>query len=151
MNKYNDLEISILSCLLLKPKLMDNIKLEDKHFIKHHRLWLFMKSFYKKFGTFDISLMYSVANNKYQFVEYMTWLLEVEPSPSVFELYEQQLIDLYNENKKDKYIIEKVYKLANDLFVKNITTDDFKHKVVTIYRNADEIFKKGDDENGKNG
>ena len=24
MNKYNDLEISILSCLLLKPKLMDN-------------------------------------------------------------------------------------------------------------------------------
>ena len=145
MNKYNDLEISILSCLLLKPKLMDNIKLEDKHFIKHHRLWLFMKSFYKKFGTFDISLMYSVADNKYQFVEYMAWLLEVEPSPSVFELYEQQLIDLYNENKKDKYIIEEVYKIANDLFVKNITTNDFKHKVVAIYRNADEIFKKGDD------
>jgi hypothetical protein len=75
----------------------------------------------------------------------MAWLLEVEPSPSVFELYEQQLIDLYNENKKDKYIIEEVYKLANDLFVKNITTEDFKHKVVAIYRNADEIFKKGDD------
>ncbi len=145
MNKYNDLEISILSCLLLKPKLMDNIKLEDKHFIKHHRLWLFMKAFYKKFGTFDISLMYSVADNKYQFTEYMAWLLEVEPSPSLFELYEQQLIDLYNENKKDKYIIEEVYKLANDLFVRNITTDDFKHKVVAIYRNADEIFKKGDD------
>ena len=145
MNKYNDLEISILSCLLLKPKLMDNIKLEDKHFIKHKRLWLFMKAFYKKFGNFDLTLMSSVADNKYQFVEYMAWLLEVEPSPSLFELYEQQLIDLYNENKKDKYIIEEVYKLANDLFVKNITTDDFKHKVVAIYRNADEIFKKGDD------
>lgn len=145
MNKYNDLEMSILSCLLLKPELMENIKLEDKHFIKHHRLWLFMKAFYKKFGTFDISLMYSVADNKYQFVEYMAWLLEVEPSPSLFELYEQQLIDLYEESKKDKYIIEEVYKLANDLFVRNITTDDFKHKVVAIYRNVDEIFKKGDD------
>lgn len=145
MNKYYDLEMSILSCLLLKPELINNIKLEDKHFIKHKRLWLFMKSFYKKFGMFDINLMGSVADNKYQFIEYIQMLLEIEIHPCHFEEYEKQLIDLYEENKKDKYIIEEVYKLANDLFVRNITTNDFKYKVVAIYRNADEIFKKGDD------
>lgn len=142
MNKYTDLETCILSCLLLKPKLMDNIKLEDKYFEKYKRLWLFMKSFYKKFGNFDINLMYSVASNKYNFIEYMTWLIKATPSVELFYDYEQQLIDLYKENKKDKYIIDKVYELANDLFVRNITTNDFKHKVVAIYRNADEIFKE---------
>ena len=146
MNKYVSLETCLLSCLLLKPKLMDNIKLEDKHFIEYKKIWLFMKSFYKKFGNFDLNIMYSVASNKYNFLEYMTWLVDATPNVELFEYYQQQMLDLYNENKKDKYIIEEVYKLANDLFVKNITTNDFKHKVVAIYRNADEIFKKGDDE-----
>ena len=35
MNKYNDLELSILSCLLQKPSLMNEIRLEDKRFIKN--------------------------------------------------------------------------------------------------------------------
>lgn len=146
MNKYTDLETCILSCLLLKPELMNDIQLEDKHFIKYKNIWLFMKSFYKKFGNFDLNIMYSVASNKYSLLENMTWLVESTPNIKLFNDYQEQLIDLYNENKKDKYIIEEVYKLANDLFVKNITTDDFKHKVVAIYRNADEIFKKEDDE-----
>ena len=75
----------------------------------------------------------------------MAWLLELESAPSLFEMYQQQLIDLYNENKKDKYIIEETYKLANELYVRNITTEEFKHKIVAIYKNADEIFKKEDD------
>ena len=145
MNKYTDLETCILSCLLLKPELMNDIQLEDKHFIKYKNIWLFMKSFYKKFGNFDLNIMYSVASNKYSLLENMTWLVESTPNIKLFNDYQEQLIDLYNENKKDRYIINEVYKIANDLFVKNITTDDFKHKIVVIYRNADEIFKKGDD------
>lgn len=145
MNKYTDLETCILSCLLLKPELMNDIQLEDKHFIKYKNIWLFMKSFYKKFGNFDLNIMYSVASNKYSLLENMTWLVESTPNIKLFNDYQEQLIDLYNENKKDRYIINEVYKIANDLFVRNITTDDFKHKVVAIYKNADEIFKKGDD------
>lgn len=144
MNKYTDLETCILSCLLLKPELMNDIQLEDKHFIKHKNIWLFMKSFYKKFGNFDLNIMYSVASNKYSLLENMTWLVESTPNIKLFNDYQEQLVNLYNENKKDRYIINEVYKIANDLFVKNITTDDFKHKVVAIYRNADEIFKDGD-------
>ena len=71
MNKYNNLELSILSCLLQRSELMEQIKLEDKHFIKQKRLWLFMKSFYKKFGNFDLTLMTTVAKNKYIMMDYI--------------------------------------------------------------------------------
>ena len=144
---YVDLEISILSCLLRKPELMENTVLEDKYFIKHKKIWLFMKAFYNKFKNFDITLMMSISKNKYRMSEYICWLVEQEPALSLFKQYEKQLIDLYNESKKDKWIIEKVYELSNDLYVRNITTKDFKNKVVAIYKNADKIFEEG--KNGK--
>lgn len=141
MNKYNDLELSILSCLLQKPSLMNEVILEDKHFIKHQKIWLFMKAFYKKFGNFDLTLMMNISKNKYRMIEYILWIIEKEPAPSLFGQYQIQLINEYNQLKKDKWIIEEVYKVANDLFVRNITTNDFKEKVDNIYTNADEIFK----------
>ena len=137
MNEYNDLELSILSCLLIKPELMNELILEDKHFVKHQRLWQFMKAFYKKFQTFDIQLMYSVCRDKWHIVGYMVMLLDKEPTYYNFKKYQNQLIELYEENKKDKIIIDSVYKLANDLYVRNITTSEFKNKI-------DEIYKEGE-------
>lgn len=145
MNKYNDLELSILSCLLCKPELMDQVILDDKYFIKHKKIWLFMKSFYNKFHNFDFALMYSICKDKYRIVEYIKWLLDQEIHISRFNDYQKQLIDLYEENKKEKWIIEKIYSLSNDLYVRSIDSNEFKIKLDDIYRNADEIFKKGDD------
>lgn len=141
MNKYNDLELSILSILLQKPELMDQVILEDKHFIKHKKIWLFMKAFYNKFHNFDFNLMLSIAKDKYRMMEYIIWIIEKEPHIPLFKEYQQQLIDLYEESKKDKYIIDKVYELANDLYVRNIEVKDFRNKIDKIYKNADEIFK----------
>ena len=141
MNKYNDLELSILSCLLQKPSLMNEVILEDKHFIKHQKIWLFMKAFYKKFGNFDLTLMVNISKDKYRIIEYILWLVDKEPAPSLFNEYQKQLIIKYNELKKDKWIIEKVYELANDLYVRNLETSDFRNKVDEIYLQADEIFK----------
>lgn len=146
---YTDLEISILSCLLQRPELMENTILEDKYFIKHKKIWLFMKAFYKRFKNFDITLMMSISKNKYRMSEYICWLVEQEPAPILFKQYEKQLIDLYNESKKDEWIINKVYELANDLYVRNITTNEFKRKVVAIYKNADKIFKEVENEKSK--
>lgn len=142
--KIDDLEFSILSCLLIKPELMEKVILEDKHFKRTQRMWQFMKAFYKKFKTFDINLMYSICKDKWQIVEYISLLLEFEPTASAFDKYQKQLIELYEEQEKDKYIIEKVYGLANELLVRNISTSDFKREVDKIYYNADEIFRKGD-------
>lgn len=140
MNKYNDLELSILSCLLLKPELMEEIVLEDKHFIKQQKLWQFMKAFYKKFGNFDLTLMYSISKDKYRIVQYMMWLLDKEPSPTLFYDYQKQIIALYNETKKEKWVIEKVFELANELYVRNISIKKFDEELQKVYINADKLF-----------
>ena len=100
-----------------------------------------MKAFYNKFHNFDFNLMLSIAKDKYRIVEYIEWLVTKEIHFCMFKEYQQQLIDLYEESKKDKYIIDKVYELANDLFVRNIEVSEFRNKVDKIYENADEIFK----------
>lgn len=142
MNKYNDLELSILSCIVQKPELMEQVILDDKYFIKHKKIWLFLKSFYNKFHNFDLTLMYSICKDKYRIVEYIMWLMEKEPRLFLFNDYQKQLIKLYDELEKEKYIIEKIYSLANDLYVRSITSDEFKIKLDDIYKNADEIFKE---------
>lgn len=146
MNKYNDLELSILGCFLKKPSLLDKTKLENEHFIKHAKIFIFFKAVYKKFGTLDFNIMYSISKNKYRIIEYIVWISQYYGFASLYETYEQQLIDLYEETKKNKYIIEKVYELANDLYVRNLEVSEFRSKVEEVYKNADEIFK-GDNKN----
>lgn len=146
MNRYNDLELSILSCIVQKPELMEQVILDDKYFVKHKKIWLFLKSFYNKFHNFDLTLIYSICKDKYRIVEYIIWLMEKEPRIFLFNDYQKQLMELYDELEKEKYIIEKIYSLANDLYVRNITSDEFKIKLDDIYRNADEIFKENKNE-----
>lgn len=143
MKQQYDLEISILSCLLQQPTLMNQLKLQDKHFIKQQRLWQFMKSFYKKFQTFDILLMYQVCRDKYKIIDYITWLVDVEPMLSNFDKYQDMLIKLYNQNKKEKWIIEKIYSLANDLYIGNIDLQKFKDSIEKTEKDANIIFKEG--------
>lgn len=144
MNKYNDLELSVLSCLILKPKLMNQIKFEDKHIVKHNRLWQFMKAFYKKFGNFDPALMFDMCSNNWKLVMYIERLADLELSPNHFEEYQQQLIESYEELKKDKWIINKIYNLANDLYARNIKVDEFRGEVDKIYEDADRLYKENE-------
>lgn len=144
MNKYNDLEMSVLSCIILKPELMNQIKFEDKHIIKHNRLWQFMKSFYKKFGNFDSALMFDMCSNNWKLVMYIERLADLELSANHFEEYQQRLIESYEELQKDKWVINKVYNLANDLYVRNIKVSEFQEKVKKIYEDADRLYKEGE-------
>lgn len=139
--KYDDLELSILCCFLQKPKLLENTKLEEKYFVKHKKIFSFFKAVYKKFGSLDINIMYTISKNKYRTIEYAVWISKYCAFPSLYETYEQQLIDLYEETKKNKYIIEKIYDLANDLYVRNLEVSEFRNKVDKVFENADEIFK----------
>lgn len=143
MKKYNELELSILSCLLQRPELMKEIKLEDKHFIKYKKLWLYMKSFYEKFGDFDLVLMTSVSKDKYRIIEYIEMLIDLEPAPSNFEKYQDLLIEQYEQKKKEVFLKERIFKLATDLYVGNIDIEKFKNKLRGSFFTADELF--GDD------
>lgn len=143
MEKYeDDLELNILACLLIKPKLMNELILEDKHFLKHKRMWLFMKSFYKKFKTFDSKLMATVASDRRQVIDYTSLIVMCNPDYENFNLYQQRLIEMYEENEKDKWIIRKIYDLANDLLVRSITVEDFKINFEKVCNDANKIFKE---------
>lgn len=145
MNKYKDLEISILSCLLQKPELMNKMILQDDDFKYHKKLWVFLKQVYKKFGCFDINLMYSVVRNKYKYIQYIIELVDVEVIPDRIELYQKQLLELKHESRKENWIIDKAYELANELYLRNIELKDYRQKLDTIFSNADEIFKENVD------
>lgn len=134
MKKYDNLELRIMSCLLVKPKLMEELIVEDKYFVKFQRLWQFMKAFYKKYQDFDIQLMYTVCKDKYKLIQYIEWLNDLEGTSANFKKYEKQLIEMYEENEKDKIIIDKVYEWANELYVRNISTQEFLDRVERIYK-----------------
>lgn len=127
--RLDDIELTIFSCLLNKPKLMEKTKLEDKHFAKHKEIWIFMKSFYRRFKCFDLNLMYTISSNKQNLIGFITQLLDIEPVPANFELYEQQLIDQYEQKQQERIKINTIYNLANDLINGNIKLEKFYEKI----------------------
>ena len=140
--EYNDLENCILSCLLQKPELMQELILEDKHFIKNQRTWKFMKAFYEMYHNFDLTLMFSVATNKWKLMQYIIDVEEYCPTPSLFNEYQKQMIKLYEEGEKEKWIINKVYDATMDLWVRKTTSKEFKDRIEEIYKNAEELYKE---------
>ncbi len=142
MYNYGELELLILSCIWIKPELLDSTKLEEKHFIINKKMFLFFKSFYKKFGFFDNELACRKASDRYKYNEYIKVLANLEPTISHFNKYEDLLLELYDETEKEKWLREKVFTLANDLYMKNMTSQQFKKQIDILYTNAEEICEK---------
>lgn len=127
--RLDDLEMSVLSCLFHKPELMKDLKLEDKHFKKTKKLWLFMKSFYNRFHNFDLNLMYSVVGDRQHMMDMATYLLDIEPVPSYFYQYQEELIRIYNQKEDEKKKINIIYGMSNDLITGLLTLDEYYEKV----------------------
>jgi len=126
---YYNLELNIMSCLLQRPELMKECILEDIHFKKYKKLWKFMKIFYSKYKCFDIVLMVSVAKDRHNLIEYLSWLAEMEPAPSKFTVYQQRLIEMYEESEAEQLKIDSIYNLALELSIHKITLDEFEAKI----------------------
>lgn len=141
MNEYYGLETSVLSCLILKPNLMNDLILEDKHFIKYQRIWQYMKSFYKKYSTFDLQLMFALCKDKYSLIDYIKILVLNDVDVDNFNLYQQSLLDEFNENKKERWIKNKIFVLTNELINQNISLKDFDLKYKKIYEDVNLLFK----------
>jgi replicative DNA helicase len=142
MYNYSKLEQLVLSTILLKPELIEDKRLEDKYFISSKRIWSFMKAFYKKFKNFDFETMCLAASNKYKIMMYISELMELEPTASRFEEYLNLMIELYNEERKEQWLRNKIYDLATEFYLKTIDYNTFKDSLDRIYKNAEEIFKK---------
>lgn len=133
--KIENLELNILSCMLTKPELMKKLKIDEKYFVKYKKIWLFMKAFYQKYQTFDFALMGAVVNNQYKLCEFLEEYCNDKGFVSSFEKYQNELVACYEEDKAKKKMAEDIYLLANNLYLKTISLEDFKNKIDEMYKN----------------
>ena len=136
MYDYGQLELEILACIWAEPKILERTKLENKHFKNNEKIFIFMKEFYKKFGFFDNELMCRSSNNRYKYNDYFNLISQLQPTGSQYDKYESLLLELYNEAKEEKWLREKTFELANSLYLKNITSKEFKEKFDNLYTNT---------------
>lgn len=141
MYDYAEVELAILSCFWLKPKLLEETKLESKHFKNYTKLFILFQSFYKKFGNLNIESVCSLTKNQNKLMKYLEDVIQKEPLPNRFEMYQDLLIELYNESAEEKWLREKTFELANNLYMKNITCKEFKEQFDNLYNHAKEICK----------
>ena len=80
--KINDYEESILSCLLQKPDLMNELIVSENDFYKYRRIFKYFKTFYETFNCLDLVLMVNKikTNNRHILVEVYDKLIDFEPS-----------------------------------------------------------------------
>lgn len=141
MYDYGELELSILCCFWLKPSLLDKTKLEEKYFKYNRRIFVLFKSFYKKFGNLNVEAMCSLINDRYKLMDYMKVIINQKATPNDFENLEKLLLEMYEEAKEEQWLREKVFELANDFYLKNINSEEFKKQFDSLYTNKKEIFK----------
>jgi hypothetical protein len=129
---YFDIEKSILSCVLQKPELMDRCTLENKHFKKNAKLFIYLKTMYERFGNLDITLMASVTTDKGKVFKNIMPLLDLEPSPNLFDKYQEVILQLYQQQQQEKEDVVKIYELTNKLTAGIITVEEFKKEIEKI-------------------
>lgn len=129
MNKtYDLLEKAILDSFIIKPELLETTTLEEKHFKYNKRLFIFINKCYQRFGTLDIKLMASVCPNASDMIDYIADIIDGNNCSARFNLYEEQLINLYTNFE----IIEEVYKLTKKLYIRDIDLEDYKKELKYI-------------------
>ena len=128
MEQYKELEEAILNCLIIKPELFKTTKLNEKHFKKHKRFYVFIKKFYDTFGNFDLSLLKSACSNPGEVMDYIADIINTTSVTGNFELYERRLLKLYDNFEE----IENIHKLEKRLYFREIDIDEFKKELKQI-------------------
>lgn len=137
--KQKNMELNIMCCVLMRPELMEQIEIEDREFTNFKRLWRFLKTFYNKFETFDIELMASVCNDKYQIIEYVQMILERQATTVNFKKYQKALLDLNHKKKLEDFFTDKAYEYVFELGTSTITSDEFIEKINELYEKIQKL------------
>ena len=132
MNQFN-IEQYILSCIIIKPNLINELYVDINCFKDDYHKWLikFLEKAYEKFKQFDpIVLTKAIKNDdsKSKFISYFLELQELTALPSSFYEYQQMLVDCNKEN-----LIKNEIKLFEK---KKITGDELYENMTTIINNS---------------
>lgn len=129
-----------MACLFINPDLVKTLIVKEQHFRKYGYLLTFVKEVYKSRGTLDLALLDDYVNKK---TSGLSILIDIVSNtfviPNNFRLYENELIRLHNQEKKEKYLREKIYEEATKLYLGNISSKIFYKKIQELKERVDKI------------
>lgn len=107
--KQYDLEKSVISCILQREELMNELYVSDDVFANplNRRMLVFFKKFYEHYKHLDISIMVDYLKDdqkKSVLIDYYVDVIDYEIVPSHFYDYQERLIEQYKNNKIIKQI-----------------------------------------------
>ena len=157
MKKY-DLENAIISCIVQKPQLLDELYVSDTVFLNqlNKSMLNFFKKEYGKYKNLDLLIMVNdLPDEKQQnmLIDYYTKMSLIEPSPSNFYEYQDKLVSKYRnlqiknqisqfvDNKFDlETLIEKINTINNELLVENRANKISPETMKFMIRSRDKLI-----------
>ena len=140
-NMYGEMEETVLACLLLKPKLVEKLKIDEKYFKKYGYILTFFKNFYAKYHNLDVAIMFSVIKDTSEItlMDAITYLCSIFVLRSHFEEYQNRLIEMYKISKKENWLRGKIYEKVTKLYLSEIGTKKFMDDINYLIKRANEI------------
>lgn len=157
--KQYDVENNLISCILQKPSLINEMFIDLNCFRSdlNKRMIMFFKDFYNKNKNLDISLMVEemkTEEQKNRFINYYVEMIDITPSPSLFYEYQQKMIDIYKDNliKQEigRYIkknieldelVENINNISNEVMVIKQNNKRTPEEMIRMIRNREKIIQ----------
>ena len=157
--KQYDVENNLISCILQKPSLINEMFIDLNCFRSdlNKRMIMFFKDFYNKNKNLDVSLMVEemkTEEQKNRFINYYVEMIDVTPSPSLFYEYQQKMIDIYKDSliKQEigKYIkknieldelVENINSISNEVMVIKQNNKRTPEEMIRMIRNREKIIQ----------
>ena len=157
--KQYDVENNLISCILQKPSLINEMFIDLNCFRSdlNKRMIMFFKDFYNKNKNLDVSLMVEemkTEEQKNRFINYYVKMIDVTPSPSLFYEYQQKMIDIYKDSliKQEigKYIkknieldelVENINSISNEVMVIKQNNKRTPEEMIRMIRNREKIIQ----------
>ena len=124
MKPYS-LEESLISCILQRHSLINELFIDLEVFRNpvNKRMIMFFKGIYEKYKSLEITLMFNEVQDerqRNQLIEYYMKIIQLEPAPSLFYDYQEQLLNQYKDGK----IREQINKFSrNEIDVEQLLAD----------------------------
>ena len=156
--KQYDIENNIISCILLKENLINELFVDMKCFKNSYnkRILLILKKHYDLYKKFDLSLMLQEFDNDYDknfFINYYVDIIDLNITPSLFYEYQQKLIDIYKDDliKQEivKYskkqiemeeLVENINKISSEAMVIKQNNKKTPEEMIRMIRNREKII-----------
>ena len=157
--KQYDVENNLISCILQKPSLINEMFIDLNCFRSdlNKRMIMFFKDFYNKNKNLDVSLMVEemkTEEQKNRFINYYVEMIDVTPSPSLFYEYQQKMIDIYKDSliKQEigRYIkknieldelVENINSISNEVMVIKQNNKRTPEEMIRMIRNREKIIQ----------